>query len=130
MHQHLIDVLAALDASRQALRESVAAIPPAVRTARPGADRWSPVDIVEHLSLVETRFSTVVGGKIAEALDAGLGAGESAARAAAGANPDDARRSHGEADGAGSGRFRRDVWMKRRRGQPPTRLEPGFVRRC
>ena len=73
MHQHLIDVLAALDASRQALRESVAAIPPQVRTARPGPDRWSPVDIVEHLSLVETRFSTVVGGKIAEAVDAGLG---------------------------------------------------------
>lgn len=73
MHQHLIDVLATLDASRQALRESVAAIPPAARTARPGPDRWSPVDIVEHLSLVEARFSAVVGAKIAEALNAGLG---------------------------------------------------------
>ena len=72
MHQHLIEVLATLDASRQALRESMAAIPPAVRTSRPGPDRWSPVDIVEHLSLVELRFSTVVGGKIAEALDGGL----------------------------------------------------------
>lgn len=73
MHQHLIDVLATLDASRQALRESVAAIPPAARTARPGPDRWSPVDIIEHLSLVEARFSAVVGGKIAEAVNAGLG---------------------------------------------------------
>lgn len=73
MHQHLNDTLAVLDASRQALRESMAAIPPHVRTARPGPDRWSPVDIVEHLSLVESRFSTIVGGKIAEALDAGLG---------------------------------------------------------
>jgi DinB superfamily len=73
MHQHLTDVLAALDASRQALRDSVAAIPGAARTARPGPDRWSPVDIVEHLSLVETRFSAVVGGKIADALSAGLG---------------------------------------------------------
>jgi hypothetical protein len=73
MHQHLIDVLAALDASRQALRESIAAIPPAMRTSRPGPDRWSPVDIVEHLSLVESRFSAVVGGKIADALDSGLG---------------------------------------------------------
>ena len=73
MHQHLIDVLATLDASRQALRESVAAIPPAARTARPGPDRWSPVDIIEHLSLVEARFSAVVGGKIAEAINAGLG---------------------------------------------------------
>jgi hypothetical protein len=73
MHQHLIDVLAALDASRQALRESVASIPPAGRTVRPGPGRWSPVDIVEHLALVETRFSAVVGGKIADALSAGLG---------------------------------------------------------
>ena len=71
MHQHLIDVLATLDASRQALRQSMAAIPPAARTMRPGPDRWSPVDILEHLSLVESRFSTVVGGKIAEALHAG-----------------------------------------------------------
>lgn len=79
MHQHLIDVMATLDASRQALRESVAAIPPAARTVRPGPDRWSPVDIIEHLSLVEARFSAVVGAKIADALDAGL-APESQAR--------------------------------------------------
>ena len=72
MHQHLIDVFAMLDASRQTLREALAAIPPAARTMRPGLDRWSPVEIVEHLSLVETRFSTVVGGKIADALAAGL----------------------------------------------------------
>lgn len=73
MHQHLTDVLAALDSSREALRASMAAIPSEVRTARPAPDRWSPVDIVEHLSLVEARFSAVVGGKIAEALRAGLG---------------------------------------------------------
>ena len=79
MHQHLIDVLAALDASRQALRESVAAIPAAARRERPAPERWSPVEIVEHLSLVETKFSDVVGGKIADALTAGLGP-ESAAR--------------------------------------------------
>ena len=78
MHQHLIDVLTTLDASRQALRESMAAIPPAARTTRPGPDRWSPVDIVEHLSLVESRFSAVVGGKIADALNAGLAAEQQA----------------------------------------------------
>ena len=72
MHQHLNDVLAALDASRRALRESLEAIPPSVRTIRPGPDRWSPVDIVEHLALVERRFSAVVGGKISDALGAGL----------------------------------------------------------
>ena len=72
MHQHLIEVLVQLDASREALRQTIAAIPATARTEHPGPDRWSPVEIVEHLSLVETRFSTVVGGKIAEALNAGL----------------------------------------------------------
>ena len=72
MHQHLNDVLAALDASRQALRDAFEAIPPSVRTVRPGPDRWSPVDIVEHLALVERRFCSVVGGKINDALGAGL----------------------------------------------------------
>lgn len=72
MHAHLNDALAALDASRQALRQAWAEIPASVRTERPGPDRWSPVEIVEHLSLVETRFSAVVGGKIADALGAGL----------------------------------------------------------
>ena len=73
MHQHLIDVLRTLDASRAALRQAMAAIPAAARTERPGPERWSPVEIVEHLSLVETRFNAVVGGKIADALNAGLG---------------------------------------------------------
>jgi hypothetical protein len=73
MHQDLIDVFAALDASRHALRESLAAIPSAARHERPAPDRWSPVEIVHHLALVETRFSAVVGGKITEALNSGLG---------------------------------------------------------
>jgi hypothetical protein len=73
MHPHLTDVLAALDASRKALQQAMSAVPPSVRRQRPSPDRWSPVDIIEHLSLVETRFSTIVGGKIADALRAGLG---------------------------------------------------------
>ena len=72
MHANLSDALAALDASRLALREAIAAVPAGLRTERPGPDRWSPVEIVEHLSLVETRFSAVVGGKIAEAVAGGL----------------------------------------------------------
>ena len=79
MHQHLSDVLGALDASRQALRDAMAAIPADAPQQRPAADRWSTVDMVEHLSLVETRFCAVVGGKIADALTAGM-PGETAPR--------------------------------------------------
>lgn len=73
MHPHLSDVFAKLDESRQALRQALAIVPSAARHERPGPDRWSPIEIVEHLALVETRFSAVVGGKIAEALTHGLG---------------------------------------------------------
>ena len=73
MHAHLIEVLAKLDASRGALREAMAAIPIEARRQRPAPDRWAPVEIVEHLSLVERRFANIVGGKISEALAAGLG---------------------------------------------------------
>ncbi len=72
MHQNLTDVFASLDASRVALRQAMHAVPESARLERPGPDRWSPVEIVEHLSLVEQRFSALVGGKIAEALSAGL----------------------------------------------------------
>src|SRR5215208_3832437 len=79
MHAHLTEVFAKLDASRAALREAMAAIPIEARRQRPAPDRWAPVEIVEHLSLVERRFADIVGGKIAEALGAGLGP-ETAAR--------------------------------------------------
>jgi hypothetical protein len=79
MHGHLVEVFAKLDASRAALREAIAAIPIQARPQRPAPDRWAPVEIVEHLSLVERRFADIVGGKITEALAAGLGP-ESGAR--------------------------------------------------
>ena len=74
MHAHLVEVLAKLNASRAALRDAMAAIPAEARRQRPAPDRWAPVEIVEHLSLVERRFAAIVGGKITEALSADLGA--------------------------------------------------------
>ncbi len=75
-------------------------IPAPCAPQRPGPDRWSPVDIVEHLSLVETRFSTIVGGKIADALNAGLGPESRAARALPERIQTMLGGSDGEADGA------------------------------
>jgi len=52
---------------------ALAQIPPDRRAQRPGRDRWSANEILEHLALVDARFSRVVGEAIAKAREAGLG---------------------------------------------------------
>jgi len=87
MHPHLAEVFALLDQSRAALRKAVAGAPSAVRAERPGPDRWSVTEILEHLALVEGRFDATVGEAIAKARAAGL-AGERDVRVTL---PDDLR---------------------------------------
>jgi hypothetical protein len=71
MHAHLQEVLSSLDASRTALREAVASVPAAARDKRPAADRWSAIDVLEHLALAEERFL----GFVAKAIDSARAAG-------------------------------------------------------
>ena len=73
MHPALAEVLACLDASRAGRRAAVAAGPAHLRDQPPGPDRWSVAGVLEHLSLVDERFTTIVANKIAEARAAGLG---------------------------------------------------------
>ena len=71
MHQHLIDVLARLDGSRAALGAAVDSVPAPLRQQRPGPDRWSVAEVLEHVSIVERIFT----GRVAEAIDAARAAG-------------------------------------------------------
>ena len=73
MHPHVTAVLTRLDRSRAAVREAVARVPPQARATRPGRDRWSVDEILEHLAIVDTRFDAIVGQAIAQARAAGLG---------------------------------------------------------
>jgi hypothetical protein len=73
MHPHVTAVLSRLDRSRAAVREAVARVPPQVRATRPGPDRWSADEILEHLAIVDARFDAIVGEAIAQARAAGLG---------------------------------------------------------
>ena len=91
MHQHLEDVFKALDESRGALRTAFTAIPAPLRRQRPAADRWSAVEIVEHLSLVERRFTQMLEGRVSAALEQGLPP-ETAARAPLPQQVDERRR--------------------------------------
>jgi hypothetical protein len=72
MHQHLEDVFQMLDVSRNDLRAAFAAVPAPLRRQRPAADRWSAVEVVEHLSLVERRFNHMLEGALITALERGL----------------------------------------------------------
>ena len=73
MHSSLTQVFACLDRSRSGLREAVDSVPAHLRDQPPGSDRWSVAGILEHLALVDERFTAIVANKIADARAAGLG---------------------------------------------------------
>lgn len=73
MHPAISDVLSGLDRSRDLLRAAVDAVPPQLRELRPASDRWSVAGVLEHLALVEERFTAMLAGKLAEARQSGLG---------------------------------------------------------
>lgn len=72
MHPAITDVLARLDRSRAELREAIDRVPGDQRDQTPASDRWSVAGVLEHLALVDERFTAIIGGKIAEARAAGI----------------------------------------------------------
>jgi hypothetical protein len=57
MHPVTIELLEHLDRTRAVLRDAVDAVSPPLRERRPAPERWSVAEIVEHLSLVESRLA-------------------------------------------------------------------------
>jgi uncharacterized damage-inducible protein DinB len=72
MHPRLQELFAYLKVRRNALREAVDAVPEAQRSQPPEPGRWSVADVLEHLALVEGRFTTTLGKRLAEARAQGL----------------------------------------------------------
>jgi hypothetical protein len=73
VHPSLTEIFACLDRSRAGLRAAVDSVPAHLRDQPPGPDRWSVAGVLEHLSMVDERFTAIVSNKIAEAREAGLG---------------------------------------------------------
>jgi hypothetical protein len=67
------EVLATLDQRRATLEREVAAVPQPLRERRPGPDRWSVAEVLEHLTIVETRVARLLDEQISAARAAGLG---------------------------------------------------------
>jgi uncharacterized damage-inducible protein DinB len=72
MHAHLEEVFSLLDESRTAVHAALATVEPRARAVRPGPDRWSVNEILEHLALVEGNFEAIVGEALAAARAKGL----------------------------------------------------------
>jgi len=72
MHPRTEELLRHLDVNRIALREAVDAIPPDLHETRPGPDRWSVAEVLEHLDRAERRLTHLFTTRLAEARAAGL----------------------------------------------------------
>jgi hypothetical protein len=66
MHPRLEELLAYVDLEYRALQARVQAVEPVRRTQRPGSDRWSVAEIVDHVAIVEGR----IAGRILTAVQA------------------------------------------------------------
>lgn len=73
MHPRIEEVLEYLDTTRSELGKAVEAVPATRREERPATDRWSVAEVLEHLSIIESRIVQMIAGRIAAAKDAGLG---------------------------------------------------------
>jgi hypothetical protein len=71
MHSRLTELRDHVDRQRSALLSAASSLPADRWTERPAADRWSMVELFEHLYRVEHGCARVVGKAALEARDAG-----------------------------------------------------------
>ncbi|MFI5178562.1 MAG: DinB family protein [Vicinamibacterales bacterium] len=74
-----IELVHHLDSNRLALRRAVDDVPPALRGRRPGADRWSVAQVLEHLAIVEGRVTHRMTAALEAARAGGIPADDSTA---------------------------------------------------
>jgi hypothetical protein len=74
IHPNVSEVLTELEQARVILRHAVEAVPEPSRATRPGEGRWSVNEVLEHLAMVERKFTGAVAMRIAEAKERGLDA--------------------------------------------------------
>jgi hypothetical protein len=56
MHPRITELLRYIDEQAAALRAAFESVPPDRRAARPTPERWSPAEIVHHVTIVERRL--------------------------------------------------------------------------
>lgn len=74
MHPRIQEVLEYLDTTRTELARAVEDVSLPRREERPGPDRWSVAEVLEHLAITEKRVVRMMAGRIAAAKADGLSA--------------------------------------------------------
>jgi hypothetical protein len=72
MHPRLQEISVCLDRELAALRAAVDAVPVDRRSERPGPDRWSVAEVLEHLAMVEKSVLKACARQLAAARETGL----------------------------------------------------------
>ena len=73
MHPRINEILEYLDSTRLDLGNAVDGVAATRREERPGPERWSVAEVLEHLAIIEGRIGKLVATRIAAAKSAGLG---------------------------------------------------------
>ena len=73
MHSRLEEVLSYLDSQRTALSDAVQLVPAEMREQKPGSDRWSVAQVLEHLVIIEKRIGMGVTKWVSDARAGKLG---------------------------------------------------------
>jgi uncharacterized damage-inducible protein DinB len=73
MHPRIREVMDYLGDRRIELRRAVGDVPVALRNRRPAPERWSVVEVLEHVALVEERIVQLFTAQLADARAKGLG---------------------------------------------------------
>ena len=66
MHPRTSELLTHLDTQHERLRRAVDRVPRERRSEKPAPERWSVAEVIEHLSIVETRIGRVFTAKLDE----------------------------------------------------------------
>lgn len=72
LHPRIEELLEYLEETRAAFLMAVAAVPPALRAARPVPGRWTLGEIIDHVAKVESSCVRLLNKKLAEARANGL----------------------------------------------------------
>jgi hypothetical protein len=86
MHPRIAELLRFLDEQTATLRAAYDAVPVDQRGVRPALDRWSPVEVVHHVTIVERRVTGRIRALVEQARAIGRDADESSVLAAVGAD--------------------------------------------
>ncbi len=76
LHPKIQELIEYIAGHRRVVHEAVASVPSELHRRRPGADRWSVAEVVEHLSLIEGRIAMLLTRQVAAARERGVGPDE------------------------------------------------------